>query len=196
MNKQAEIVKKLSDRELIINLYLTQVIILIIGLGLSRIFFGQWFAPLHFIDWNVTDVAIGVIAGIVIVIIEVICIKILPTDWFDDGGINQRIFENISVGHIAFLSFTVAFSEELLFRGVLQTNFGIVIASFIFAIIHFRYMNKLFLFMFTIFLSFVLGAIYYYTNNLISVIIAHFLIDFILGVFIRTGVYKKIIKNG
>ncbi|WP_257009829.1 CPBP family intramembrane glutamic endopeptidase [Evansella halocellulosilytica] len=185
MNKQSEIVKRLTDRELLLNVYLTQLMILSISIGLSWLLFNDWLAVFQLIKWNVNHALIGLAGGLFVVILEIILIKVLPSDWFDDGGINDRIFKRISPIHIAILSLTVAFCEELLFRGVLQTSFGIVIASIIFAVIHFRYMHKLFLFTFTIILSFFLGGIYYYTNNLLPVIIAHFLIDFILGLLIR-----------
>ncbi|UTW69753.1 CPBP family intramembrane metalloprotease [Anaerobacillus sp. HL2] len=75
----------------------------------------------------------------------------------------------------------IAFAEELLFRGVIQTQFGIIPASILFAIIHFRYLRKPILFIITVSLSFFLGWLYLVTENLLVPIFTHFVIDFGLG---------------
>lgn len=79
----------------------------------------------------------------------------------------------------------IAFSEELLFRGVIQTHFGLLMASAIFAALHVRYLSKWFLFTMVVLLSFFLGYLYDVTGNLWVTIFAHFLIDFVLAVHIR-----------
>ena len=48
---------------------------------------------------------------------------------------------------ILVITFIIGFAEEFLFRGVVQTHFGIVIASFVFAVLHIRYIKKPFLFL-------------------------------------------------
>ena len=83
------------------------------------------------------------------------------------------------------LSFTVAFAEELLFRGVLHTTFGYFIASTIFALAHFRYLTKPILFISILFVSFYIGYLFEITGNLVVTIAAHFIVDFLLGLFIR-----------
>jgi membrane protease YdiL (CAAX protease family) len=102
------------------------------------------------------------------------------------------VFSNLHPVHIGFLSLIVAMSEEILFRGVLQSQFGIWIASLLFALVHFRYLSNLFLFTITIGLSFSLGILFFLTENLLTVIVAHFVIDFILGLLIR---YQKLEKT-
>ncbi|WP_248490634.1 CPBP family intramembrane glutamic endopeptidase, partial [Staphylococcus aureus] len=70
-------------------------------------------------------------------------------------------------------------------RGVVQTHFGIVIASFVFAVLHIRYIKKPFLFCFVCFISFVFGYVFEWTGNLFITIFAHFLVDFIMGLQLR-----------
>lgn len=183
--KQAEVIKKLTDRELLLNLYVTQGILLFIALLLSWWWQGSPLAVFHAISFRLDHVIIGAAFGILVVVVEIFLYWMLPSKWFDDGGINKRVFAGRHPVHIAVLSFVVAFSEEVLFRGILQTQFGIWIASFIFAIIHFRYLSNAFLFLFTVTLSFSLGLLYLYTGNLLSVITAHFIIDFLLGLMLR-----------
>ncbi|MFA9556112.1 CPBP family intramembrane glutamic endopeptidase [Evansella sp. AB-rgal1] len=188
MKKQAEIIKQLTDRELLLNLYLTQMIMLIIAVVLSFLLYRDPLYPLSLIYWDLNHLLLGIGVAIIVVIFELFLAKILPKHLFDDGGINERIFRNRSIFRIAFLSFIVGFSEEILFRGVIQSSFGLIAASLIFAIIHFRYLQNLFLFTFTIVLSFVIGLLFFYTGNLLTVIICHMVVDMLLGWCIRLGV--------
>jgi hypothetical protein len=111
--------------------------------------------------------------------------KLLPASFYDDGGLNERIFKNRHVFHTFVIALFVAFSEELLFRGIIQTKVGLVIASIIFAIIHYRYLFNWYLFFNIILLSFLIGFIYKWTGNLAVTIMMHFVIDFLLGVYIK-----------
>nr|WP_090893428.1 CPBP family intramembrane glutamic endopeptidase [Evansella caseinilytica] len=195
MNKQAELIKKLTDRELLLNLYLTQLLMLAVVVVLSKIMHGSWFYPLRFLTWNGPHFLIGAGTALLVVLIELSAVKYLPKAWFDDGGINERIFHNRSPLHIGFLSLFISISEELLFRGVLQTAFGLVPASLIFAVIHVRYLHSFFLFSFTVGLSFFLGYLYWLTGNLLTVISCHFFIDTLLGLAIRYKVLDKLQKR-
>ncbi|CEY31555.1 CAAX amino terminal protease self-immunity [Streptococcus pneumoniae] len=111
--------------------------------------------------------------------------RVFPESWFDDGGINDKMFRGMSVLHLLVITFLIGFAEEFLFRGVVQTHFGIVIASFVFAVLHIRYITKPFLFCFVCFISFVFGYVFEWTGNLFITIFAHFLVDFIMGLQLR-----------
>ncbi|WP_416149678.1 lysostaphin resistance A-like protein [Salipaludibacillus sp. HK11] len=188
MSKQAELIAKLTDKELLLNLYVTQIAMLGIAILLSWLL-GNPLLPFDYFYFHINHLLIGLIFGVIIVLIEVFLYQKLPRSWFDDGGINERIFSNRHPVHIGVLSLLVASSEEILFRGLLQSQFGIWVASFLFAVIHFRYLTNKFLLLFTVVLSFSLGALFLFTENLLTVIVAHFVIDFLLGLFIR-------LKNG
>lgn len=184
--KQAELIKKMTDKEILLNLYITQLGMLSIAMILSIFLFDQW-ADL-FIKFKWDPYAIFIVGGgsaLIIIIFQLILERILPKEMLDDGGINERVFQNRSISQIFFLSVFIAFSEELLFRGVLQTNFGIIVASLLFAVIHFRYLSKILLFTITVALSFYLGWLYLITDNLLVPIFCHFVIDFILGCILR-----------
>ena len=60
--------------------------------------------------------------------------KVLPSHYYDDGGLNERIFRGRSVIEIAVISSVVSIAEEILFRGVIQTHVGLIISSIIFAL--------------------------------------------------------------
>ncbi|WP_062356247.1 CPBP family intramembrane glutamic endopeptidase [Bacillus kwashiorkori] len=184
-NKQKDIVAKLTDKELLLNVYLSQLILLIISLVLSWLLFSNVFTPLQF--YNFMDgqiLTVGVSAACIVVLIDLILMKQLPPRFYDDGGINERLFTDRGVFHIFLMCICIAFTEELLFRGVIQSYFGLIVASIIFALVHYRYLFNWFLFVNIVLLSFFIGVIYEWTDNLAVTTVMHFLIDFSLGLFI------------
>ncbi|MCR6110620.1 CPBP family intramembrane metalloprotease [Bacillus sp. A301a_S52] len=185
MKKQAEIIKHISDKELLINLYATQLIMFIIALFTSWLIKGDVFAVLNVFQLSGDHLLIGLTFGVAIVTFELFLSRILPPSWFDDGGINKRVFSSRHPFHIVVLSAIVAISEEVLFRGVIQTYAGLWVASILFTLIHFRYLANRFLFIFTILLSVSLGVLFELTGNLLTAIVAHFIIDCLLGLHIR-----------
>ncbi|KMM38119.1 CPBP family intramembrane glutamic endopeptidase [Guptibacillus hwajinpoensis] len=185
-NRQAEVVKNLSDRELLINVYLTQGILLILSVVIGVILFSEvWFID-EIVEFNLGNmIFLGGGLALFVVLIDQLLMVVLPEDKLDDGGINERIFSNLSIPHILFLSFVISFSEELLFRGVIQTHLGLFIASGLFAIIHVRYLAKPVLFTVVIGISFMLGILFEFTDNVLVTITAHFLIDSTMGILIK-----------
>jgi uncharacterized protein len=183
--KYFELINGLTDKDLLFHLYMTQVILCAISLILGFIFFGDFS---YFNNFNLKDfqiISIGIPAGIAVVIADILLMKWLPSSYYDDGGLNERIFKNRNVFHILIIALFVAFSEELLFRGIIQTKVGLILASIIFAIIHYRYLFNWFLFINIVILSFFIGLIFDWTGNLAVTIIMHFVIDFLLGVYIK-----------
>jgi uncharacterized protein len=184
-NNYNEMIKELTDKELTFHLYLTQVLLLIVSFILGLFLFKD-FSYLKLIKWDDFQIIkFGVPSGILVVLIDVILMKQLPSSYYNDGGLNERIFRNKSTLQIAWITAIVAFSEEMLFRGMIQTKFGLIIASIVFALIHYRYLFNWFLFLNIILLSFLIGFIYVFTNNLAVTIVMHFVIDFLLGIFIK-----------
>ncbi|MGP4107404.1 lysostaphin resistance A-like protein [Virgibacillus sp. L01] len=186
MPNQSEIIKRMTDKELKKQIIFSQLVLLVISLLSSLILFdnmADWFVLFHF---NLQDIAYyGVLPGIIIVAIDIIFIYLFPKKYYDDGGINDRIFKNRSVLAIFTISLLVAISEELLFRGVIQTTFGFVVASTIFALVHIRYLKKPVLLLSVLIVSFYIGYIFVLTENLFVTITAHFFVDFLLGLVIR-----------
>jgi len=94
------------------------------------------------------------------------------------------------VWHTALICLVVACCEELLFRGAVQHLIGIYWTSVLFALIHIRYLQHWLMALLVFGTSYALGWIYVQTGSLITPIIAHFLIDFVLGYYLRGG--KKV----
>lgn len=189
--KYNELIKELTDKELLFHLYATQVLLLGISLVLGMILFDHFsfFYRIRLDDFNM--IKVGVTAGVIVVAIDLILMKVLPESFYDDGGLNERIFQNKSILHIALIALIVAFSEELLFRGIIQAKFGLITASILFALVHYRYLFNWFLFADIVLLSFSIGVIFMLTDNLAVTIVMHFTIDFLLGVYMKWKSRKK-----
>ena len=192
-NKQAELIKDLPDRILVMNVWLTQALVFGMAAVLGFLLFdglGEFAALFDFTDHKIATWGIGI--GIAVVSADMFLAWLVPKSWQDDGGINERIFRNLSIPKIALLSLCVAISEELLFRGVIQSQTNLWVASLLFAAIHYRYLYKPFLLVNVTSVSFLIGWVFEYTGHNLAVTIAiHFLIDFILGVQIRIKHNKR-----
>ena len=184
-NKYNDLIRGLTDRELLFHLYMTQIILLTISIILGILLFDHFSFLSYFRLNDIRIVNIGLPAGILVVIVDIILMKWLPSSFYDDGGLNERIFKNKNILQIIWIAALVAFSEELLFRGIIQTKIGLIFASVIFAVIHYRYLFNWYLFFNIVLLSFFIGFIYEWTNNFAVTIVMHFIIDFLLGMYIK-----------
>jgi len=184
-NKQAALIKELSNRELLLNLFVTQVIILIGAGALGLIFNSQLASFLPLFHIRPFQLLIGLAGGLVVVCVDLFMMKRVPESWQDDGGVNERIFKSLSYPMIVVVALIVAVSEEVLFRGVLQVNLGLIWASLIFALVHYRYLFNGFLFISIVMVSFFIGFIFEITGSLTATIVMHFVIDCILGFLVK-----------
>ncbi|KHD85799.1 CPBP family intramembrane glutamic endopeptidase [Heyndrickxia ginsengihumi] len=183
---QAEIIQTLSDKELTFHLIFTQLLLLIIALILGLWLFKDLSSFLSLFRIDMQVLTYGVISGILVVMLDFLFMWLLPEAYYDDGGVNKKIFQHRSILQIFMLTLLIAVSEELLFRGVIQTHTGIIVASIIFAIVHIRYWKHWYLVLNVLILSFWLGLVYEISqHNLITTMVMHFIIDFLLGIQIK-----------
>ncbi|MEG9297439.1 type II CAAX endopeptidase family protein [Mangrovibacillus sp. Mu-81] len=185
MKNQGEIIKQLTKRQLTFHLFFTQIVLLTIALLLGIFLFEDWSTFGSQFRWTSSIWTIGLTFGLIIVVLDLILMKYLPAGYYDDGGVNERIFSDRSTAEIALLAAVIAVSEEILFRGVIQFHLGLILSSIIFALIHFRYWAHWFLIMNIVALSFWIGMIYEVTENVMVTIMLHFTIDFLLGLYMR-----------
>jgi uncharacterized protein len=185
-NKQAEIVKGMKDKQILFHLYATQGMLIIISIIVGFILFPDFSSFLELWTFDLREILIfGGVSAFVVIILDFAMMKYVPKHYYDDGGINELVFKKRSIPHIFILCLLIAFTEELLFRGIIQTYFGIIIASLVFAVLHVRYLYKWVLFTSVIVLSFLLGYLYLITDNLYVTFFAHFLIDLVFAIKIR-----------
>lgn len=177
-------VDQLSDRMLLLNLYMTQAFTLIIGIvivilqgrNVFRLF--EWPKSGEFWLWGAGLAAL-------LMVVNLAMSKFLPEEASDDGGVNERMFGNRPVWHIALLAFIISVCEELLFRGAIQHAFGAYWTSILFAAIHVRYLRHWAPTGLVFAVSYGLGWSMTQTGTIWTPILAHFVIDFVMGCIIR-----------
>jgi uncharacterized protein len=184
-NKQKELVMQITDRELTFHLYATQLVLLTLAIIMGIFLYDDISDFINQFAWNRQILLFGVSSGIAIVIIDLLLMKLLPAKYYDDGGINDRIFRNRSIIHIMLLAAVISVCEELLFRGIIQYHFGFIAATLIFALVHIRYWGNWFLIINIVLLSAWIGLVYEWTANLAVTMVMHFIIDFLLGLAIK-----------
>ncbi|WNR42476.1 CPBP family intramembrane glutamic endopeptidase [Paenibacillus roseipurpureus] len=178
-------INQLTDRTLLLNLYVTQLLTLIIGIiiGLfqsnSKILSALSFHG----GWQVLLWGCGF--AIVVLGVDLLISRWVPKEVSDDGGINRMIFGNRALWHIALISFIVSICEEVLFRGAIQHAWGPYWTSILFAAIHVRYLQHWLMTGMVFSISYGLGWIYLHTGSLWTPIIAHFMIDMVMGCILR-----------
>jgi membrane protease YdiL (CAAX protease family) len=177
-------IDQISDRMLIVNLYVTQALTLIIGLIWV---FLQGRNPLsvfalpnewQFVYWG------GGLAAIVLAA-DLLLSRWIPAEASDDGGVNERLFRTRPLWHIGLIAAIVSVCEELLFRGAIQYSIGPYWTSIVFAAIHVRYLRHWIPTGLVFSISYGLGWIQWTTGTIWAPIAAHFLIDLIMGCIIR-----------
>ncbi|RLQ95062.1 CPBP family intramembrane glutamic endopeptidase [Falsibacillus albus] len=196
MKKQSEIIKSLTAQELAFHVYSTQFVLLTISILLGIFLFDSVREVFELFRWNTRFVLLGITMGSVVVLLDIGLMKLLPEKYYDDGGINEKIFKNRTILEILFFAITIAICEELLFRGIIQTHTNWIVGSIIFALIHIRYWGHWYLIVNILLLSLLISGLYEWTDqSLLAVMFMHFIIDFLLGIVVRENA-KKALKEG
>ncbi|NEW06118.1 CPBP family intramembrane metalloprotease [Paenibacillus sp. SYP-B3998] len=175
----------LNDRTLLLNLYITQLLTFIIGIVIVFFQSNHKILSMFHFEGGWAILIWGCLFAVVVLGVDVLISRWVPKEVSDDGGINEMIFGNRAVWHIALISLIVAICEELLFRGALQYWWGPYWTSIVFAAIHVRYLQHWLMTGMVFGISYGLGWIYQYTGSLWTPIIAHFIIDFVMGCILR-----------
>ena len=191
--RQSEIIKSLTDQQLRQQVYISQLFLFLLGLVFSFFLFDSFSGWRQLIVWDPREIFLyGFLSGIGIVGIDLVFAAVLPRHYWDDGGLNEKIFRTSKGWEIFAVSLAVAWTEEFLFRGIVHHFFGYIAGSLSFALLHFRYLTKPVLLLSVIAVSFYLGLLFEITGNLLVPVMAHFTIDCALGWAIR----KKSRKGG
>jgi len=175
---------KLDDKTLLLNVYLTQALTLIAGLALIWVQ-GRAAGDVLALPAGWTPWAWGAGFALLVLAADGALARFVPEEVTDDGGINDMLFRNRPVWHIALLSFIVAVCEELLFRGAVQHWLGSYWTSILFAVVHVRYLKHWLMTGLVFSISYGLGYIAVRTGTLWTPIAAHFIIDLAMGLIIR-----------
>jgi hypothetical protein len=189
---QRQLLERMDNRTLYLNLVLTQAILLVVGLVLYYLFLDDRMplTQLFHTERFFGAVSSGVGLAVLVLTIDLVLMRWAPKDYFDDGGVNKRLFQGLTYWQIFLLALGVAVIEEWLFRAVLQNIIGWFWASLVFALIHVRYWSKWMYALLIVLISFGFGLMYEWMDSIWSVVIAHFLIDFCLGLIIRYRLFS------
>ncbi|NOU97590.1 CPBP family intramembrane metalloprotease [Paenibacillus sp. LMG 31456] len=177
-------IQTLDDRMLLINLYMTQLVVFVIAC-IIMLFQRPSLGTMLSLEKGIYIPIWGIAFAGVVLLVDILVSRWVPAEVMDDGGINEMIFKNRPLWHIALLSFVVAICEEWLFRGAIQASWGPYWTSILFAAIHIRYLQHWLMTGLVFSISYGLGWIYIQTGSLWTPIVAHFIIDFIMGCIIR-----------
>jgi membrane protease YdiL (CAAX protease family) len=94
----------------------------------------------------------------------------------------KGIFSNTGLVDIIVISLIAGIAEEMLFRGILQAKFGIVVASVLFGLVHF--VTPVYVFV-TILMGLYIGLFYLVFGSLLIPVLLHFFYDFGALVYLR-----------
>lgn len=175
---------QITDQALLMNLYFTQAATVLIG-TIVLLFQGRSLFKLLLWPDGYTWLWWGAGLAAAVLVFDLLISRWVPEDVVDDGGVNERIFGNRAIWHIALISFVVAICEEVLFRGAIQHAWGAYWTSVFFAAIHVRYLRHWLMTGLVFLISYGLGTVYVWTGTLWAPIAAHFLIDFVMGCILR-----------
>lgn len=174
----------LTDKLLLVNLYITQGLTLFIGLIWILLQKRNPFDILNFpADYKFIYWGLGLAA--IMLVVDFILTHIVPEESMDDGGINELLFGKRPLWHIIVIAAIVSVCEELLFRGAIQYAFGPYWTSIIFAVIHVRYLRHWIPTGWVFLSSYGLGYIYIHSGTIWAPILCHFFIDLFSGLVIR-----------
>ena len=99
----------------------------------------------------------------------------------------KPLFGGVGVTDVVIISVAAGIGEELLFRGVLQPEVGLVLASVIFGVLHMGGTGTLAFGCWVAVMGGVLGGLAVWTGGLLAPIVAHALYDGAAITYIRWG---------
>ncbi len=151
--------------------------------------------PLEHFSWSLKDALWGVAAALPLIGLFLAMLRwpIGPLSAVKDFCEQEVVplFHNSYWSELALISLSAGVGEEMLFRGVLQSSltdwlgvgWGLALASFLFGVLHPISFSYIVIAGFT---GLYLGAIWIYSDNLLTVMLTHALYDFVaLGYLIK-----------
>lgn len=104
----------------------------------------------------------------------------------------KAVFAKTTLTDLVIISFVAGLAEEMLFRGVLQVRFGIVIASIAFGLVHCVSLSYVIL---TIIMGFYIGVIFNKSGSLIVPVQLHFIYDLAALAYLKYFIKERDMKG-
>lgn len=165
------------------------------ALGAIAVLVGWWFGypPLATFRWSGVDALVGIAASLPMLLGFCACVRwpVGPLERIKDfsDDVIRPLFAGCTILELGLISLAAGVGEEMLFRGLLQwavsdwcgIYVGIAAASIIFGLMHLITPTYG---MLAALLGVYLGGVWFLNGNLLSVIIAHGLYDFVALVYL------------
>jgi membrane protease YdiL (CAAX protease family) len=168
------------------------------GLGVVAVGLGWLLGqpPLATLRWRAGDAALGVASSLPMLVVFILCTRLPLGPLVRIRQLTDQVlrpmFAACSVSDLAAIALLAGVGEEMLFRGVLQATFGqrlgpwigISLASLVFGVCHL--ITPTYAVMVTL-MGFYLGGVWLLSDNLLTVIVAHAVYDFLALVYVVHG---------
>ncbi len=178
---------EISKRMLLLNIILSQGILVILSLLLGWFLFPdtKWsqLVPIGYGE-NIFITLLG--GSTVLLALQLFFHHYVTRDRLLDE-INILLINTFSLPELSAIFLFGSLAEEWLFRGLIQTHTGIWIASILFTLIHFRYLKKIFLLLEVFLMGLILGFTYLISQTIWVPIICHFAVNILTAWLIKKG---------
>jgi len=187
---------EMKQKELVLTVITIESLLLL--LAFTWAYFAQ-INPFHNIKTDFKDIIFAVLCSILLLTVNFLVInvfsKYVAIFKYLKEAYNEitPVAANVTFPGALIIAIFSGFAEEFLFRGILQIQFGIIIASIIFGMFHIGSKKTVWYGIYAVLIGFYLGWLYYITGNLLVPIIVHCLNNF-LALFYMRYYYKKYIR--
>ncbi|NLP44985.1 MAG: CPBP family intramembrane metalloprotease [Peptococcaceae bacterium] len=180
----------ISKRLLVINLIASQLLLILLAIVFQFAFKRQLLLKEIFsLDFTIFSFFIVIISSALLLLIQLIFLKFVSKERLFDP-VNMYLLQNFSLKELLIIFFTGAISEELLFRATIQPKVGIAIGSLIFTIVHFRYLNKIFILIEVFIIGVILGISYHLTSSIWVPVFCHFFVNLLTAFLYKSGYFS------
>jgi uncharacterized protein len=120
------------------------------------------------------SLALGAVTAVVTVSLGLLAYRLLPALRQIAGELAPRLVDGADFGSLILVSVFSGVGEETFFRGAVQQEFGIVVASLLFGLVHVGPDRRYLLWtLWAVLAGFLFGGLYDLTSGLLAPILAH-----------------------
>ena len=120
------------------------------------------------------SLALGAVTAVVTVSLGLLAYRLLPALRQLAGELAPRLVDGADSGSLILVSVLSSVGEETFFRGAVQQEFGIVVASLLFGLVHVGPDRRYLLWtLWAVLAGFLFGGLYDLTGGLLAPILAH-----------------------
>ncbi|MCG1026161.1 MULTISPECIES: CPBP family intramembrane glutamic endopeptidase [Dehalobacter] len=186
---------EISKKMLGLNILLSQVILIVIALGLwvilksldREIVLAEMF-KMDSLSKAIITLAVG---SAVLIALQFFFLKYLPKESLFDE-INLILMDKFSLKELFPIFFLGAFSEEFLFRGMIQPILGLWLTAVVFTLIHYRYWRQVFILVEVFLMGTFLGVTYAVSLTLWVPVLCHFIVNMTTAYWMKKGTFELI----